>query len=136
MKPDDRELFEQLGKLFYSLAIDRAIEPIEVSELKMLISKDWMAQPQDSNLPVPENVHFMFVEMDALQTAQVSSADAFNSFARYYAEHPEVFTEWLSRIKETATAINALFPMHNPYKKDHFGTLLLLLKKRTNIADA
>ena len=130
-------LKQKLGNLFYSLAMDRSIEPIEFSELKMLISKDWMDQPQESNLPVPENVHFMFVEMDTLQGTQVSSADAFNRFARYYAEHPEVFTTaLLDRIRETATSINALFPVHNPYKKDHFGELLIMLRKKPNIANS
>jgi hypothetical protein len=137
MKPDSREFFEQLGNLFYSLALDRSIEPIEFSELKMLISKDWMAQPQDSDLPVPENVHFMFVEMDALQGTQVSSADAFNSFARYYAEHPEVFTTaLLDRIRETAASINGLFPVPNPNKKDHFSDLLIMLRKKPNTANS
>jgi hypothetical protein len=133
MQSNSRELFEQLGKLFYSLAADRSIEPIEVSELKMLISKDWMAQPQDSKLPVPEDVHLMFVEMDTLQTTQVPSADAFNSFADYYASHPEAFTPLLlDRIRKTATSINALFLAHSPYKKDHFGDLLTLLNKKMN----
>ena len=64
-------------------------------------------------------------------------ADAFNSFARYYAEHPEVFTTaLLDRIKETATSINALFPVHNPKKKDHFGDLLIMLRKKPNIANS
>jgi hypothetical protein len=137
MKSDSREFFEQLGNLFYSLAMDRSIEPIEISELKMVISKDWMAQPQDSDLPIPENVHLMFVEMDTLQSTKVTSADAFNSFARYYALHPEVFTDQLlDRIKETATSINSLFPVHNPYKKDHLGDLLTLMRKKKNIANS
>jgi hypothetical protein len=137
MKTDSREFFEQLGNLFYSLALDRAIEPIEFSELKMLISKDWMAHPQDSDLPVPENVHLMFVEMDTLQATQVPSADAFNSFVRYYNLHSEVFTAALTdNIRETATSINAQFPALNPYKKDHFGDLLKLLKRKTNITNS
>jgi hypothetical protein len=134
MKTDNREFFEQLGDLFYSLAVDRSMEPIEFSELKMLISKDWMAQPQDSDLPIPQNVHFMFVEMDTLQATEVSSAEAYSNFARFYAMHPEVFTdELVERIKETASAINNLFPAHFPAKKDHFGDLQLLLSRKENI---
>ncbi|WP_276370199.1 hypothetical protein [Chryseolinea sp. H1M3-3] len=134
MNTDNREFFEQLGNLFYSLALDRSIDPIEYSELKMLISKDWMSQPQDSDMPIPENVHLMFVEMDALQTTNVSSADAYNSFARYYATHPEAFTqELVERIQETATSINSFFPAHNPYRKNHLGDLLILLRNKTNI---
>jgi hypothetical protein len=136
MKTNNREFFEQLGNLFYSLAVDRSVEPIEFSELKMLISKDWMAQPQNSDMPIPEGVHFMFFTIDTLLTTRVSSEEAYKDFARYYRLNPEMFTEELvERIHETAIEINALFPMHNPYKKNHFGDLLLLLgtkKKATN----
>jgi hypothetical protein len=136
MTTDNREFFEQLGNLFYALAVDRSIEPIEFSELKMLISKDWMSQPQDSDLPIPQDVHFMFVEMDTLQATNVPSSEAYNSFARFYSLHPEIFTTALvERIKETATSINTLFPAHHPYKKNHLGDLLILLKKKTNIAN-
>ena len=135
MKTDSREFFEQLGNLFYSLAVDRSIEPIEFSELKMLISKDWMAQPQDSDLPIPQDVHFMFVEMDTLGATEVSSSEAYNNFAGFYSLHPEVFTdELVERIKETAKAINAYFPAHAKPKRDHFSDLLSLLEKRENIA--
>lgn len=129
MKTINREFFEQLGNLFYSLAVDRSVEPIEFSELKMLISKDWMAHPQDSDLPIPEDVHFMFFAIDTLLTTKVSSEEAYNDFARYYRLNPEMFTEELvDRIQETASEINALFPMHNPYKRNHLGDLLLLLR--------
>ena len=131
MKIDNREFFEQMGNLFYSLALDRSIEPIEFSELKMLISSDWMAQPQESDLPIPENVHLMFVEMDTLGATEVSSTEAYNNFARFFAIHPEVFTdELVQRIKETALAINAYFPAHFTPKKDHFRELIILLEKK------
>lgn len=136
MKTDNREFFEQLGNLFYALAVDRSIEPIEFSELKMIISKYWMSQPQDSELPIPQDVHFMFVEMDTLQTTEVPSSEGYNSFARFYSLHPESFTtELVDRIKETATSIDALFPKHHPYKKNHLSDLLILLGKKKNIAN-
>ena len=136
MKTDNREFFEQLGNLFYALAVGHSIEPIEVSELKMLISKDWMAYPQDSDLPVPQDVHFMFFEMDTLEAAQTSASEAYNNFAKFYRLHPEVFTAALvDRIIETATSINALFPVRIPSKKDYFAELLELLRKKQNIAE-
>jgi hypothetical protein len=136
MKTINREFFEQLGNLFYSLAVDRSVEPIEFSELKMLISKDWMAQPQDSDLPIPEGVHSMFFTIDTLLATNVPSEEAYNDFARYYRLHPEVFTEELiERIHETVKEINAVFPMDKANKRNHFGDLLLLLRmnrKATN----
>ena len=136
MKTDNREFFEQLGNLFYALAVGHSIEPIEVSELKMLISKDWMAFPQDSDLPIPQDVHFMFVEMDTLEAAPTSASEAYNSFAKFYRLHPEVFTPALvDRIIETATSINSFFPARAPGKKDFFAELRELLRKEENIAE-
>jgi len=136
MKTDNREFFEQLGNLFYALAVGHSIEPIEVSELKMLISKDWMAFPQDSDLPIPQDVHFMFVEMDTLEAAPTSASEAYNNFTKFYRLHPEVFTPALvDRIIETATSINSLFPARIPSKKDYFAELLALLRKEENIRE-
>ena len=128
MKTSNREFFEQLGNLFYALAVDRSVEPIEFSELKMLISKDWMAQPQDSDFPVPEGIHFMFFNIDTLLTTNVPSEEAYNDFVRFYKTNPEMFTEELvEKIHQTAIEIDALFSVHHPYKKNHLSSLLLLL---------
>jgi hypothetical protein len=136
MKTSNREFFEQLGNLFYALAVDRSLEPIEFSELKMLISKDWMAQPQDSNFPIPEGVHFMFFTIDTLLATNASSHEAYTDFARFYGTNPEMFTgELVKRIRETAIEINGLFPMHNPYKSNHLGDLLLLLSREKKTAN-
>lgn len=135
MKTDNREFFEKLGGLFYSLAADRGIQPLEFSELKMLVSRDWMSQPQDSELPIPENVHLMFVEMDTLQATEVPSTEAFNNFTTFYARHPGIFTsELLDRIRETALAVDAFFPDSRPGKKNHLADLLILLKQKKDLA--
>ena len=42
MKIDNRDIFEQIGNLFYSIAADQHVKPLEVGELKALISKDWL----------------------------------------------------------------------------------------------
>lgn len=131
MKTSNREFFEHLGNLFYSLAIDRSIEPIEISEFKMLISKDWMAQPQDSDFPIPEGVHFMFLTIDNLLAGNAPSDEAYRDFSKYFTVYPELFTpELVERIHETALAINTLFPMHNTYKKNHLADLITLLKPK------
>jgi hypothetical protein len=102
----------------------------------MIISKYWMSQPQDSDLPIPQDVHFMFVEMDTLQATEVPSSEAYNSFVRFYNLQPGSFTaELVDRIKETATAIDELFPKNHPYKKNHLSDLFILLGKKKNIAN-
>jgi len=136
MKTDNREFFEELGNLFYALAVGHSIEPIEVSELKMLISKDWMTHPQGSNLPIPQDVNFIFFEMDTLQATQVPAAEAYTKFAKFYCLHPEVFTEALvERIRDTATSINFLFPSRVVSSKDFYDELLTLLQREENITE-
>ena len=136
MKTDNREVFEQLGNLFYSIAVGNSIKPIEVSELKMLISKDWMNHPQGSDLPIPQGVNFLFFELDTLQGNEVSPAEAYTNFAKFYCLHPEVFTEALvERIRDTATSINFLFPSRVVSSKDFYEELLTLLQRHENILE-
>lgn len=124
----DREFFEQLGNLFYSLAVDRSVKPIEYSELKLLISKNWMTHPQDSDLPVPENVHFIFFTIDTLLTTNVSTEEAYNDFANYYSSNENLFTgELVDKILETAKELSSLFPLRTDGNRDHFRDLLTLL---------
>jgi hypothetical protein len=130
MNPSNREFFEQLGNLFYSLAVDRSVEPIEFSELKLLISKSWMTHPQDSDLPVPEGVHFIFYTIDTLLATNVPSEESYNEFARYYALNPEIFTaKRVERIRETAKDIDNFFPLRKPKSKNHLEDLLHLIRE-------
>lgn len=129
MKTITREFFEQLGNLFYALAVDRSMEPIEFSELKLLISKNWMAQPQDADLPVPEGIHSIFYTIDTLLATNVPSEETYGDFARYYAMNPEIFTDKrVERIRETANDINTLFPMRSTKSKNHLEDLLHLIR--------
>ncbi len=128
MSTINREFFEQLGKLFYSLAVDRGVEAIEFSELKLLISKNWMTHPQDSNLPVPEDVHFIFFTIDTLLTTNVPADEPYNDFATYYSNNETLFTaELVDRIQQTANEIGDLFPRHSSDGKNRLKDLLNLL---------
>lgn len=128
MKKINREFFEQLGNLFYSLAVDRSVKPIEFSELKLLISKNWMNHPQDSDLPVPEDLHFIFFTIDTLLTTNVPPEDAYNDFARYYSLNQNLFTRELAeKIQQTAKEIDTLFPLQTSGSSDHLSDLLTLL---------
>ena len=102
----------------------------------MLISKNWMAYPQDSDLPIPQDVHFIFFEIDTLEAAQTSALEAYNNFAKFYRLHPEVFNPGLTeRIIQTSTSIHSLFPARTPSKRDYLSDLLALLRKEENIPE-
>ena len=130
MKTINRDFFEQLGNLFYSLAVDRSVEPIEFSELKMLISKNWMTHPQESDLPIPEGVHLIFYTIDTLLATNVPTEEAYGDFARFYAANPDMFTDKrVERLRETAQDINSLFPMRSAASKNHLEDLLHLIRE-------
>jgi len=40
MEKFERDIFEQLGNLFYSIAKDQQVVPLQFGELKMLLRKD------------------------------------------------------------------------------------------------
>jgi hypothetical protein len=116
MKIDNREVFEQLGNLFYAIASEQHVKPLEVGELKMLISKDWLPRNLESNKSVvSDETHFILMTMDTLQASKTSAKDAFRQFAKFYKFYPEIFSPVLKRrILGTAAAINKIFKADNP----------------------
>lgn len=127
MKIDNRDVYEQIGNLFYAIAADQHVKPLEVGELKLLISKDWLPRNLAANESVvSDETHCILVTMDTLEGNKVSAKYAFNEFSRFYAVHPEVFTrEVKQRIFDTVAAITKIFQADNPFENAH----LLPLKK-------
>lgn len=115
MKVDNRDIFEQIGNLFYSIAADQHIKSLEVAELKMLISKEWLPpSSQAGEFPLSEEAHSIFIAMDTMQANQNKATEAYQEFARFFGLHPEVFTTELKRnIYRTAEEIVELFKADN-----------------------
>lgn len=109
MKIDNRDVFEQIGNLFYSIAAGQHVKPLEVGELKALISKTWLPRNANESV-VSDETHFIILTLDALEANNVTASDAFKDFAKFYAVHPEVFTtEVKQRMLDTAEEITRIF---------------------------
>ncbi len=114
MKIDSRDIFEQIGNLFYAIASDQHVKPLEVGELKSLISRDWLPRNLNDGT-VSDETHCIMITMDSLATNQVNAKDAFDDFSRFYSLHPEVFSSELKgRILGTALSITSVFEADNP----------------------
>ena len=125
MKVDNREISEQIGNLIYAIVADQHIKPLEMAELKLLISKDRLSRRRDdSETPVSEETHFILTTIDELEAAKVSSKDAFDEFHNFYLIHPEVFTaEVKQRILDKSNEIVRIFNADNPSENEHLKLL-------------
>lgn len=130
MKIDNRDIYEKLGILFYAIATDQHIKPLEVGELKLLISKEWSPRgPDKTEHIVSVEVHCILLAMDTLQANNTSSIEAYEEFSKFYALHPEVFSSDLKqRILNTATSISKIFIEDNKGVNQHLSELKTLIQ--------
>jgi hypothetical protein len=130
MKNFKREIFEQLGSLFYALATDQQIMPLQLGELKMRVKKDWLTEPQyTSSDKVSEASHLIGLTIDTLQAEGIDSHEAFQNFLDFYSKNPEIFSEALKdKIMETALAILDIFPSSGQEQNDYFLQLKSLFQ--------
>lgn len=127
MKIDNEDIFEQIGNMFYAIAADQNIKPIEVAELKSLISKDWLPQNLDEYF-VSDATHCILVTMDSLEGNNATAKEAYNEFLKFYRVHPEVFSnEVKQRMLDTAVEITKVFKADNPLNNPHLDALRNLL---------
>lgn len=112
METFKREIFEQLGNLFYAIAAEQHVPLITSGELKMAIKKDWLsATNRDGAQKVSEAAHLIGVTIDSLQNEQVPFSDAFASFERFYRKHQEQFSHALKKqVLETADTVMRILP--------------------------
>lgn len=136
MKIDTRDIFEQIGNLFYAIAADQHVKPLEVAELKSLISKDFLPRNHGIEQVVPDETHFIIMAMDSLHGNQISAKAAFNDFSKFYQLHPEVFTSELKqKICDTALEITKIFKTDNLLQNPQLIALknLLGLKRKEKV---
>ena len=130
MESFKREIFEQLGNLFYALAADQHVSPMASGELKMLLRKDWLTETGDhSEDRVSEAAHLIGLTIDELQNLQTIPEEAYRSFAGFFRKHNEQFSYALKqRILETSEAIIKIF--NAPGKaNEHLEELKRLLEQ-------
>lgn len=129
MKIDIRDVYEQIGNALYAVAADQHIKPLEVAELKLLISMDWLPRNSDSGEAASNEAHCIILTMDALQANSISSVEAFKDFEKFFGLHREVFTDELrQRIVETSGRIVKIFSGSGDIPNVHFEAVKELLQ--------
>jgi hypothetical protein len=128
MKIDNRDIFEQIGNLLYAIAADQHVKPLQVGELKSLISKDWLPRNfSESN--VSDETHCIVMTIDSLTGSNATAKEAFDEFAKFYALHQEVFSDEVKqRMLDTSVEITKFFKADNPFSNQHLVALRDLLK--------
>jgi hypothetical protein len=124
MKIENRDIYEQIGNLFYAVATDQHVAPIELAELKSMISKDWL--PRNPEAMISDETHWILLVLDALEGANAPSDIAYKNFKTFFQLHPEVFRkEVRQRIYDTCEEITKVF---HPEKVHTHSKLMDLLK--------
>ena len=114
METFKREIFEQLGNLFYSLAAEQHMSLIASGELKMAVRKDWLGRTNNGSKEnvVSEAAHLVGVTIDTLQADHTPSSEAFAAFERFFRRHEEQFSYALKQqVLETADRIINILPL-------------------------
>lgn len=126
MKIENSDIYEQIGNLFYAVATDQLITPLELAELKSLISKDWL--PGNPEAKISDETHWMLVAIDGLEGEGTSSDQAYEQFRRFFLQHPEIFNkEVRDRILATCKEITEVFNHGKTTSKSKLISLAKLL---------
>lgn len=111
MKIDIQDIFEQAGNLFYAVAKEQGVQAIQMAELKLLISENWLPRYNEGNdnFPTPA-AHTILITLDSLEAADATAKEAYGKFAQFYILHTDAFTHELQvHISETVQEIIRIF---------------------------
>lgn len=133
MTPDNCNIYQQIGNLFYALAAGQHIKPSEVPQFKLLVAKEWlMGDLCHEKFRMSDATHSIIVAIDTMQTNNVSHIKAYKEFSRFFSLHPEAFSHQLrENIYHTANKIIKLFTETNHNDPDNLWFLKDLLQLQT-----
>ncbi len=126
-KESTTKLFEQLGKVFYNVAMaDKTLQEAETQQLKKEIDNYWKPE-------YPKNpYHIAYYIWHAFERCNREGRDAeasFKEFATYYKNNPGQFSNTTKDlILNTANAIAASFADKNKSELIYLAKLQLLLQ--------
>ena len=132
MEVDKRIALEQIGNLFYAIAVEQHVRPLEVPELKLMISREWIPKNSlNQEFMVSDATHCIVMTIDANIGAGMSPDEAYDQFADFYHAHSTMFTkEVRDVILETATTIT------NKFGKQKNNLKLTALKNLLEVAES
>lgn len=132
MDPSEKvgnELYQNLGKLFYAVAMaDHKVKIKEVEKLRKDVRKYWLDVDEIEDEFGSDAAYQIEIVFDWLNNEEKEGEAYFNDFKDFYREHPSKFdTAMKLLIWRTANDIAASFAGKNKSELVVLGNLKLLL---------
>lgn len=110
MKPSDKTMthfYQQLGKLFYSVAsIDKRVREEEISKLKQILKKEWLPFENSIDEFGTDSAYQIEIVFDWLVENDWDIEQVLPDFKNFRKEHESLFTKKINKlILKTARAI-------------------------------
>lgn len=118
MKPSRQTMihfYQQLGKLFYSLAsVDNNVHEVEMAQLKQIVKKKWLPLENSLNEFGDDAAYQIEIVFDWLVENDWNIGKIIPDFEIFKKEHPHLFTPQVNDlILKTAKAITNSFSGKN-----------------------
>tara|TARA_R110000868_G_scaffold126481_4_gene333573 strand:- start:13210 stop:13614 length:405 start_codon:yes stop_codon:yes gene_type:complete len=125
------ELYENLGKLFYAVAMaDGMVHIKELDKLKELVREDWLEVDTIEDRYHSDAAYQIETVFDWLLEYEKKSESCFKEFVNFYKEHSQLFPKPIkSLIIATANAIASSFARKNKAELVIIAQLSLLFKE-------
>ena len=124
------QLYENLGKLFYAVAVsDGSVQVKEWDMVKQIVKEDWLYVDDFNDRYGTDAANQIEIVFDGLVEYGQSSEDCFEEFKDFYKEHPHAFSKKIKSLaKKTAGAIASSFSGKNKSELMILAKIELLLK--------
>lgn len=125
------EIYQNLGKLFYAVAMaDGTTHVKELNKLKEIVRQEWIHVDRIEDNFQSDAAYQIETVFDWLLEKEINSEDSFKEFSDFYKEYPELFTKPIkSLIMQTANAIAFSFAGKNKSELIVMAKIALLFKK-------
>lgn len=126
-----KELYENLGKLFYAIAMaDSRVHAKEVSKLRSFIRKYWLEVDELEDEFGTDAAFQIESVFDWALDKERDSEVCFDEFKEFYKDNSNMFSKFIKvLILDTANAISNSFSGKNKAELVMLGKLELLLKE-------
>lgn len=123
-------LYQNLGKLFYAMAIsDGNVHIKEWEKVKEIVKEDWLYVDDFTDRYGTDAANQIEIVFDWLLEYEKSSEECFEEFKEFYTAHPHAFTKEIKSLTgKTANAIANAFSGRNKSELVLLAKINLLLK--------
>ncbi len=125
------ELYENLGKLFYAVAMaDGSVHIKELDKLKEIVRESWLDVDDIEDRYHSDAAYQIETVFDRALEYERTSEESFKEFAEFYKEHPNLFPNHIKKlIMDTCNALANAFSRKNKAELIVLGRTQLLLKQ-------